>query len=145
MAEKQLKEHGNNLIKMLEDVFKQAPSLPENAREVLVKIAPWLALIFGILGLLAGLAAIGISPVAMFGGVRSSTTLLISGVVTLISSGLMLMAYPQLVKRTYRGWELLFWSEIVNVVAVLLAFSLGSILSLLIGLYLLFQIKGHYK
>ena len=38
-------------------LFAKAPHLPESARQTLAKIAPWLALIFGILGLFGILSA----------------------------------------------------------------------------------------
>ena len=147
MAETQTK--ATDLIGMLEKFFKQAPNLPENAREVLVKIAPWLSLIFGILGILGGLSLLGFSPLALFGGLSSSMVVLLSGVVSIVASVLMLMAYPKLVKRQYKGWELLFWSEAVSVVSVVISvvisFSIVSLLFVLIGFYLLFQIKSYYK
>ena len=66
---------GTDIVGILEDFFKKAPPLPDNIREVIVKIAPWVALIFGVLGILAGLGAIGISPVALFAGVKLKVSL----------------------------------------------------------------------
>ena len=146
MSEKnKLHETGNELVKSLDKLFKKAPHLPANARDVLVTIAPWLALIFGILGIIAGVSAIGLSPMALFGGVDAGMFVLISGVLTIVSSVLMLMAYPKLAKRHYSGWMLLFWSELVSVIPAVFALSVGSVLGILIGFYLLFEIKGHYK
>ena len=131
---------------MLEDVFKKAPALPANAKETLVKITPWIALIFGVLGILAGLGEVGVSPIAVFGGVRSSAMILVSGILTIVSSVMMLMAYPKTKAHAMSGWTLLFWSTIVSLVASLI---LGSIISAIvwgaIELYLLFQIKSYYK
>ncbi len=136
----------NDLIVMLEDVFKKAPALPANAKETLVKITPWIALIFGVLGILAGLGEVGVSPIAVFGGVRSSAMILVSGILTIVSSVMMLMAYPKTKAHAMSGWTLLFWSTIVSLVASLI---LGSIISAIvwgaIELYLLFQIKSYYK
>lgn len=134
------------LIQTLEEFFSKAPHLPAKWREVLVKIAPWLVLIFGILGVLGGLAALGVSPVATFGGVNYGTKLLIAGVFTLVSSVLMLMAFPGLKARKYQGWRLFFWSEVVSVVASIISLDLvGAVLGFLIGFYILFEIKSHYK
>ena len=138
-----------DLIKYLEDLFAKLPNLPKGGREGLVKIAPWLALIFGILGVLGGLSAIGFSPLALFVGVSASFNVLISGVAAIIASVLLLMAYPKLSKHAYKGWELLFWSEIVNAVGALLSISasnvLGIVLGIGLGFYLIFQIKSYYK
>ena len=149
MADAKKSFQGDDLIKSLEDVFKSAPNLPANIREVLVKIAPWLALIFGILGIIGGLGVLGISPVGMLGGARNGVALLISGVLTIVASVLMVMAYPKLNRREYAGWKLLFWSEIVSFVSSLLSLTVGGVISALIGaaigLYLLFQIKSYFK
>jgi hypothetical protein len=143
MAENQKK--ATDLIVMLENFFKQAPKLPASATDILVKIAPWLSLIFGILGVVVGLGALGLSPVALIGGINASFMVLATGVVSIVSSVLMLMAYPKLVKRQYKGWELLFWSEAISTVSAVLSLSIGSVLGVLIGFYLLFQIKSYYK
>ena len=45
-----------NIEKNLEKSFKDLPHLPESTREGIAKIWPWLALIGGILQLLAGVA-----------------------------------------------------------------------------------------
>src|SRR5438094_709668 len=101
MAENQ--KQGADLVKTFEDFFKQAPKLPSNACEVLVKFAPWLALIFGILGIIVGLGAVGVSPLALFAGLHASFVVLLTGAVSIVASVLMLMAYPKLVKRQYKG------------------------------------------
>lgn len=143
MADNKLQANG--VIKQLDDVFAKAPHLPANIREILVSIAPWIALIFGILGLLAGLAAVGISPVALLGGVQSSTFILFVGILTIVSSVLMLLAFPKLQQRAYQGWMFLFWAEVASAVSALLDFNIGSLLGILLGFYILFEIKGYYK
>ena len=136
----------NDVIDMMDGWFKKAPALPANVRQTLVNIAPWIALIFGVLGIIAGLGVIGVSPVAMFGGVGNSTMLLVSGVLTIIASAMMLMAYPKIKALQMSGWTLLFWSTAVSVVGSLVA---GSVLSAVIWgvieFYILFQIKSYYK
>jgi len=141
MAERKSK----NLIGALEQFFAKLPKLPGSVSEVLVGIAPWLALVFGILGIIAGFSALGLSPLAIFAGVSASFMVLTSGVAAIISSVLLLMAFSKLKKRAYRGWELLFWSEVVSAASAVLSITIGSVLGVLIGFYLLFQIKRYYK
>lgn len=149
MADTKKSFQGDDLIQNLENVFKGAPNLPANIREILVKIAPWIAIIFGVLGIFAGLGILGLSPAGLIGGVGNGATLLISGVLTIVSSVLMVMAFPKLNRREYAGWRLLFWSEVVSFIGSLLSFSVGSIIwgiiGAAIGFYLLFQIKSYYK
>ena len=149
MAENNNSLNENQIIHSMDDFFKKAPQLPVNIREVLVKIAPWIALIFGLLGVLAGLGLLGVSPIAALDGAQSSLFLVVSGILTIISSVLLLMAFPKLQKHQYAGWRFLFWSRVVSIISSLIGITAGSIIwvviGALIGLYILFQIKSYYK
>ena len=130
--------------------FDKFPAIPKNGREVLVKIAPILALIFGILGILVGISGLGIltvfAPFTYLGGGYGYGRGFISAIIYLVASVLMLMAYPGLSARKYKGWKLLFWSEAANLIAGLLSAAiLSAIIGALIGFYLLFQIRSYYK
>lgn len=140
-----LQKQTDDVVTSLEKIFKGLPHLPENVREILVKIAPWLALIFGVLGVLVGIGAMGFSPLALFGGVRTGMMVFATGLLTIASSVLMLLAYPGLSKKSYKGWTFLFWAEALNAVYAVLTVSVGSVLGVLIGLYLLFEVKRYYK
>ena len=143
MAEE--KKTANDLIKMLENFFKQLPKLPNNVTDILVQLAPWLSLIFGVFGIITGLGALGLSPLALLGGIDASFMVLATGIVSIVARVIMLLAYPKLVKRQYKGWELLFWSEIISAISAIIMLYVGAVLGILIGLYLLFQIKSYYK
>lgn len=143
MAEQSSK---NDIIVMMEEWFGKLPPLPANAREIIVKITPIIALVFGVLGILAGLGAVGVSPVVLFGGIRSSLMVLVSGVLTIASSGILLAAYPKLKAHKKQGWTLLFWSTVVSLVSSLVAGGLVSaVIWGIVEFYLLFQIKSYYK
>lgn len=146
------KSSTDSIIETVEKWYSNIPSLPKNFQEVLVKIAPWVALIFGILGVLAGIAGLGvmtaISPLAALGGVggvRAAGSGILAAVLLIASSGLMLVAFPGLKSGKISGWNMFFWSEVVTIVSSVLAFSLSGIVFDLIGFYLLFQIKRYYK
>lgn len=139
----------DSLVKSLEEIFKKLPPLPTNAVDVLFKITPWLALIFGILGVLTGLAGFGIltafAPFAVAGGVSGYGLGFIAAIGLGVSSLMMLLAFPGLRAGKMSGWTMLFWSEVVNVVASLVGFSLGSVIGAIIAFYILFQIKPKFK
>lgn len=143
------KTKGGSIDAMMEGWFKQLPALPASAVDVLYKIAPWIALIFGILGVLSGLAGFGIltafAPFAVAGGVRGYGLGFIAAVGLVVSSVLMLLAFPGLRGGKMGGWTMLFWSEVVSVVSSLIGFNIGSVVGALIGFYILFQIKPKYK
>lgn len=138
-------------VDTLEEWFSKLPALPVSIKEILVQIAPWLALIFGILGVVGSIAATGLltvlSPFAALGGGLGLTLGgIVGSLIALAGSVLMVMAFPGLRDRKAIGWRWSFWSETVSVVGSILGLNLvGAVLGALIGYYLLFQIKGYYK
>lgn len=145
MAENSAKQ----LDKVLEDFFKQLPPLPANAVDAIFKITPWLALIFGILGVLGAISAFGIlsvlTPFAVMGGAHNWGFGIIASIGWLVSSAMMLLAFPGLKAGKMGGWNLLFWSELVNIVTSIIGISIGSVIGAAIALYLIYQIKPKYK
>lgn len=135
---------------MMEDWFGKLPPISAGAREAIVNITPWIALIFGILGILASLAGFGIltafSPFMMLGGgVSYAGMSIIQAVIGLIGSVLLLMAFPGTRARKRKGWDLLFYSQAVDILSAIIAVSLTGIVFSLVAFYLLFQIKSYYK
>lgn len=144
----------NDLVGILEPYFAKLPALPKNAKETLVKVMPWIALIFGILGVVGAISGLGLlgvtSPLALFGGVEgvaSYGTGMIAALFWLVSSALMLAAYPGLKNHQLKGWNLLYWSEVVNIVGAVVSISgiLNGVIWGIVGFYILYQIKSHYK
>jgi len=134
----------------MEDWFLKLPSLPKSATDVLVRITPWIALIFGILGILGSLAGLGIltalSPFVMMGnGIGGTATSLLTAVLSLVSSALLLAAFPGTKAHKMQGWKMLFWSEVVSTISSILLISLTGVIGAFIGFYLLYQIKNYYK
>ncbi len=139
-----------DIIKMMEDWFSKLPALPKNVNEVIVKITPWIAVIFGVLGVLSSIALFGITTVAapflaMGGYVGQAGGGMIAAVLALVSSVLMVAAFPGTKSHKMSGWTLLFYSEVVSVVASVVMLSVGGLVGNLIGFYILFQIKSYYK
>lgn len=159
----------NTLEKQIGDLFKGAPKLPEAGKEGLAKAWPWIALIFGVLQLLAawGLWELTrrseqlIDTLSRYytGGTYglSSTDKLVIyvGIATLLVDALILLkAFPELKKRTKRGWDLLFLGALVNVAYSIVTLFIDdrgigsflfSLLASAIGFYLLFQVREKYK
>lgn len=153
MAQQGFTKTTDQVVARLETLNKGLPALPVNAKELLVTVAPYFALIFGILGILGSIAAFGIfSAIAPFGvlyGVRGAAAagsmVIVYTIVGLVSSALMLFAFPGLRSRKAQGWTLLFWSEVVSLVSSIAGVSITGILFSLLGFYLLFQVKSYYK
>lgn len=134
------------LIQWLNVWFGQkAPALPVKAKEVIVKIAPWLALIGVVLALPAVLALIGfgsyMSRYMMF-GMYSGGYYWIFAAATIV---LNILALPGLFKPAKSGWTYSFYSVLVGGVSSLLMMDIaGLIIGLGIGFYILFQVKPYY-
>lgn len=162
-------------VKQAEDtiggLFKDAPPLSNNAKESLVKAWPWIALIGGILQLLAAwwlydlirvadnvISYVNNLSVTLTGQNAGPTgfdkTLIYIGILMLAVEGVvLLMAYPQLKTRSRRGWELLFLGALLNVVYAVVALFIhgrglgGFVMSLVesaIAFYLLFQVRDKF-
>lgn len=139
----------NSLIPMMESWFKPLPKLPANVVDFLVMVAPWLALVFGIIGVLGTLAAFGVlsvvGPYAMMYGAKGAGLWQVAVIGGLISSIMSVLAFPGLKAQKVQGWTLLFWAEVVSVISTVLGMNVGGIIGALIGFYILFQIKARYK
>jgi hypothetical protein len=161
----------DGLEKSLEGVFvKSAPKLPERGKEVLVEWLPWINLILGVLTLWAvwwlwhwahlanGLVnyvndlsrAYGGSGVAVH---RMGAMVWLGIIVLAIEAVLFIMAFPATRARAKRGWDLMFYALLVNLVyGVIVIFTdyggvgnfIGYLIGTVIGLWFLFQIRSKY-
>ena len=162
----------SSLEKTLEGVFKGAPKLPDSGRNALVQWLPWINLVLGVLALWAAYElyhwaniatayvnyANNLGRIYGYAPVSTSTTrwdlgLWLGLIVLLIEGLLYLAAFPGTRDRKKSGWNLLFYAVLLNAVyGIVILFTdyggFGSLLSYLItaivGLYLLFQIRGAY-
>lgn len=144
----------DQLISTLELYFgKKAPQLPANIKEIIVKIAPYLAIIGAIVLLPALLLVLGLGsmfgamPYGAYGGAYAPayTGFGIWTLFTLIILVLHVIAIPGLFKRTSAGWNFMFYATLVSGLQNLLTFNLvGLVLGLIISFYFLFQVRPLY-
>lgn len=159
------------LEKSLDDVFgaKAQYQLPTGVKDFLVMIVPWLALLSGILGILG---AFGIWGAAHYANevstlysayapayrqmvLQMNAVFWVALVMSLVFAALALLAFPGLKARKKVGWNLMFYSTLLGVLYnIVSAFYynngvvgslIGTVIGAAIGLYLLFQIRSHYK
>jgi hypothetical protein len=156
MLEQLTSPQAMKLIAQVEQPFKGLPHLPKGLVDFLVGIAPWLVGLGGVLSIIGGLSLLGNTS-----GMQSNMWMqlagispayfLLSGVISLVSGALMLMAFKPLKNKELKGWVYMFWLELINVVqmAVGVAFGASSIVGMVIGLaigfYILFELKPSYK
>lgn len=131
------------------EYFNKLPPLSKGGRDAVVTITPWLALIFGILGVVTVFTGLGIftflAPIAMISGVNGTGAGFAIVILGLISSALLLAAFPGTKARKQKGWKLLYYSEVVGLIANLVPLSLTGILFTFIGFYFLYQIRSYYR
>ncbi len=135
---------------LYEYLYNKLPHLPNEWRELLVKIAPYITILFVVLSIPVILAALGVgaflSPlVAMGGGIGAVAGFSVAIIVFAVSVVLEAMAIPGLFSRSKSGWQLMYYSTLINAIYNFVTFNLfGFILGTALSLYLLFQVKSHY-
>ena len=135
----------------VEYLVTKAPfQLPVGLKDFMVKIAPYLVIVMIILLVPLVLALIGLG--GYFGGWGSMNyyyagrtmfyvTSIISAIVLIIEA----LAITGLFARRKQGWNLLFYAKLISVVSTIISGDIVSaILSLVIGMYMLFQIRSYY-
>jgi hypothetical protein len=155
-AQRRATEAAHGVEAYLAPLFANLPHIPQGGREFIVSIAPWLALIFGILGVWGGIQMLG------FGGGQyselmrmagySSSSFVIGAIFNIASSALLLAGFTGLKAHTKSGWNFVFYSMLVSilggVVSVVMGMMygiVGLVIGAFIGFYLLFEVRSHYK
>ena len=137
------------LEKSLGDIFVgKLWAFPEDVKNFIVKVAPYLTIIGVVVSVPAVLALLGLGtlglPVMMgigFGG-RNVMLSVVFLIATIVLEGL---AIPGLFKRTLAGWRFIFWAVLVGGLQSLFAMDIGSlIIGTGLGLYITFQVRSHY-
>lgn len=143
------------LEKWLLSLFAKAPHLPEGGRKTLIDIVPWLALIFGALGvfgIVTGGSFISVFSMSFLGFGFGQFSFLLTLAAELAAAVLGLLAYQPLMNRSKRGWNYLFYGVVITaavaVVNMIFGFGYGmgsQVFSTLVGLWLLFEIRSAYR
>jgi hypothetical protein len=121
---------------------KKAPQLPKAGKEWIVKYAPHITIAGLILMALSVLSLMRISSMAreFYAGYGYGMNLHV--LISVISMVLSALALPGLFKRDAKGWNFSMYSVVVGSLSPFEPISI--IISLLIGLYILFQIRPYY-
>lgn len=136
------------IINFFDTFYSKLPSLGSELRQFIVNILPYLALVFGALITFASVMdIIGTPFLSLFSSSEGSgifQRLMLVSVIGIFEGLLMLFAFRHLRKRHKRGWNLLFWSQILWVISALITLSPSFILGFLF-LYPLFQVRDSYR
>ena len=139
-----------------EDVYiKKAPfTIPENWKEIMVKVAPYLNILGIIISLVALPVLLGLGTLGMMAGVATGSALnplnTIGGILTLLFTlsnlVLSIMAAQGLFKRKASAWMLMFYSSLIGALQNVLMLNIpGLVVTFIIGFYILYQVKAKYS
>jgi len=143
-------------ITKLEPYFTtKAPfQLPVKAKDWIVNYAWIISLVLAVLlvpAMFALLSVYGwVGAVAGVYGVAISPLYWIAGLALVIQFVFLVLSISGLKNKSYaKGWKIVLYGEVFGFVYSLLYFSVGNLvsglISLVISLYLLFQVKSYYK
>ncbi|HVB32733.1 MAG TPA: hypothetical protein VNE60_14505 [Gemmatimonadaceae bacterium] len=127
-------------------LVQKAPfQIPPGWRELIVRFAPWIAVVLLVLSLPVVLVALGLSAAALPFAATGAPGLGFTMIVIIVTLVLDVMALPGLFARRMGGWRLIFCARLVTIVSSLLRGAIvGALLGGLISLYILFQIRPLY-
>jgi hypothetical protein len=132
-------------------LVKKAPALPANLKQLLIQFAPWITIIAIIMSLpvVLGLFGLGSMFAVPFAGgymAAAGTQYMVAVIFLAISLVLRALSVPGLLARSKSGWNMLFYSTLVNAIYSLINFEIVSlVIGTGISLYLIFQVKEYYK
>ncbi len=152
MALKEVLDFSKQLEKQLGDVFQKAPHLKQEHREIVAKYLPWLIAIAIVLSALVIISLFWLLSVMFSVGFHISILSALLGIpVMLINLYLFATAFKPLQEKKKIGWDKLFLAELLAVVySVVMVFQwisnmITSLIGVVIGFYILFEIKDQYK
>lgn len=132
------------LEKELEPIFtKQLPAFPDNIKDLFVKIAPFLAIISVVFGILGAGFGLLFAPLMWFSGSLLIGIAMLFLVIMIILDAL---AIPGLFAKKMVGWKYMYYAQFVSLIYSLFMGSwFSGILGAFIGFWILFQIKEKYS
>lgn len=136
-----------DFIGLFDKAYSLLPDLSPEVREAVLKILPFLAIIFGLLITIASVMEILGTPfisILAFGKSTLIQTLLVTNVLGIIQGVLMVSAFSALRKRSKKGWKLIFWSQILWIISSFISLSVALMLGFLF-LYPLLKVRSEYK
>ena len=139
------------LIGSLDKFFIKLPHLPKKLRVFINRIVPFFALVVGVIGVLLSLVTGFFLLITLISG--DFTTVFKDGLdflLILLSTIFLLKAFKPLRQGSAVGWIYLFWAQAIELVGFITRTinqdvnMFTGILSISIGLYLLFEIGQFY-
>lgn len=141
----------NDLDKTFEKYFlTKAPKIPADIQNLFVQYGPYVLAVTTAISILGFLSAFGITTMTLgFGsmmGSRLGVTYQISMLLSVAMTVLTALALPGLFKKSMAGWRYVYFATLLGLVQNIILFNIaGLIIGTGLGLWILFQIRHHYK
>jgi hypothetical protein len=126
------------------------PLAPPGLLSGYMSIAPWVAVVFGVLGILISLVALVGSTVLgplliLFGSPGTGFALLAGSIVALVTAALEVVGGWMMVQRKATGWWLLALGLLVSLLSNLFRGSIVALLIVVVVAYVHLQVKPNYR
>jgi hypothetical protein len=126
------------------------PVAPPGLLDVYMNVAPWIAIVFGVLGVLISLVALAGSTILgplmiLFGSPGTGFGLLLGSIVSLAGSALGLIGGWLMLQRKATGWWLLAFGMAINFLSSLFHVSILSLIVILAIAYIHLEVKPNYR
>ncbi len=133
-----------------EQLRVKLPLAPPGIINGYMSVVPWIAIIFGVLGILISLAALVGSTVlgplmVMFGAAGTGFSLILGSLLSLVIAVLLAAGGWMMMQRRLTGWWLLALSMVVSLLSSLLHISILGLIFWLLIAYIHLQVKPNYN
>jgi hypothetical protein len=133
-----------------EQLRVKLPLAPPGLMNFYMNVWPWVAIVFGALGILISLFAVVGSTVLgplmiMFGEPGTGLSLLLGSLLSLAGSALALIGGWMMLQRKTTGWWLLAFGYVINFLSSLVHISVLALIVILAFAYVHLEVKPNYK
>jgi hypothetical protein len=132
-----------------EQLRVKLPLAPPGLINGYMAVAPWVAIVFGVLGAIISLAALIFSTalgplMVMFGQPGSGFALILGSLLALVIAGLEVAGGIMMLQRRATGWWLLALGMVVSLLSSLVHVSIIGLIFWLLIAYVHLQVKPNY-
>jgi|SRR5579859_359149 len=134
----------------LDQLRVKLPAAPPGLLDGYMNVWPWVAIVFGILGVLISLVALvgstALGPVlVMFGAAGSGLTLILGSLLSLVAAAVGVAGGWLMLQRRINGWWLLAIGYVISMLSSLFHVSILGLIFWILLAYIHLQVKPNYR
>jgi hypothetical protein len=140
----------NQADSALDQLRVKLPAAPPGLLDGYMNVVPWIAIIFGILGVLISLVALvgstALGPLmVMFGAAGTGLTLILGSLLSLVAAAIDVVGGWLMLQRRVNGWWLLAIGYVIAMLSSLFHISVLGLIFWILLAYLHLQVKPNYR